>query len=164
MTTDITFIAAQLNEAKQDVALWERLSNAGERVKQLTRDYERAKAAKDKADGAEVQKEKERRFSRYSNIQIRDVTDAGEEVGVLKRSYQITYTAPEFDMYTMKSFPETHTVQGFNGLKDDVYDLILERHADKIPSQILALAPGNAAHALDVYLQGLRRGYLKGAQ
>jgi hypothetical protein len=164
MTTDIATIAAQLDEAKQNAALWERLSNAGERVKQLTRDYDKAKAAKDKADGAEAHEEKERRFSRYSDIQIRDVTGAGEDAGVLKRSYEITYTAPQYDMYAMKSFPERHIVQGFDALKDDLYELILERHSDKIPGQILALAPGNAAEALSVYLQGKRRGYLTGAQ
>ena len=45
MTTDIAFIAAQLDEATQDAALWERLSKAGDRAKQLARDLDKAKAA-----------------------------------------------------------------------------------------------------------------------
>ena len=85
---------------------------------------------------------------------------AGENL--LRRSYSITYTAPEFDMYTMQSYPRAHSKPSFEQLPNDVYDCLIERHPEQIPAAIMDLAPGNPRAALAAYLDARRRGYIKG--
>lgn len=163
MTTDIASIAAQLDEATKDAALWERLSNAGERAKQLTRDLDKAKAAQQREADTQAKAAQEARFTRIGSLRVQDTTSdpsAGENL--LRRSYSITYTAPEFDMYTQTSYPREHTKSGFEQLPDDVYDCLIERHPEQIPAAIMELAPGNARAALAAYLDARRRGYIKG--
>jgi hypothetical protein len=161
MTTDIALIAAQLDEATQDAALWERLSKAGDRAKQLARDLEKAKAAKQKEADAQAKAAQDARFSRIRNITVRDTTsDTSAGENLLRRNFTISYTAPEFDMYTQTTYPREHTKPGFEQLPDEVYDCLIERHPDAIPAAIMALAPDSPREALGAYLAARRRGHV----
>lgn len=161
MTTDIALIAAQLDEATQDAALWERLSKAGDRAKQLARDLDKAKAALQREADAQAKAAQDARFARIESLRVQDTTsDPSAGKNLLRRSYSITYTAPEFDMYTQTSYPREHTKPGFEQLPDEVYDCLIERHSEKIPAAIMALAPDSPREALGEYLAARRRGYV----
>jgi hypothetical protein len=163
MTTDIATIAAQLDEAKKDAALWERLSKAPELAKQLTRDLDRAKAAQQKEAATQAKAAQDARFARIGSLRVQETTSdpsAGENL--LRRSYSISYTTPVYDMYTMTSLPREHTKPSFEQLPDDIYDCLIDRHPEQIPAAIMDLAPGNPRAALAAYLDARRRGYIKG--
>lgn len=163
MTTDTASIAAQLDEATKDAALWERLNKAPELVKQLTRDLDKAKASQQREAEAQAKASQEARFARIGSLRVQDTTiDTSAGGNLLRRSYSITYTAPVFDMYTMTSPPREHTKPGFEQLCDDVYDCLIERHPEQIPAAIMALAPGNPRAALAAYLAARRRGHITG--
>lgn len=163
MITDIASIAAQLDEATNDAALWERLSKAGDRAKQLTRDLDKAKAALQRAADTQAKAAQDARFARIGSLRVQDTTSdpsAGENL--LRRSYTITYTCPAFDVEAMQSYPREHSKPGFEQLPDDVYDCLIERHPQQIPATIMDLAPGDPRAALAAYLDARRRGFLKG--
>lgn len=163
MTTDITTLAAELAEARADLAHWERLTSAADRVKALVAAHEKARAAHDRAAAAEAKAASEARFSGLSNLRVTENTGlAGCSGGVLRKSWRITWTAPRFDMETMTSPPRQHSVTGFNALSANVMAFLIEKHPEQIPPAIMALAPGDPAAAMNEYFNSVSRGYVKG--
>lgn len=162
MTTDIASIAAQLDEATKDAALWERLSTAGDRAKQLARDLDKAKAASEKAAREQADAAKDARLSRITNIRVTTTGNGqGGEGSFLWQPFRISWNAPKWNMYTMASEPGEHSRDYFDQLPPEVYECLVERYPDQIPAAIMALAPGNPGDALGEYLAARRRGYIK---
>lgn len=164
MTTDLKALAAELADAKADLAQWERLTNAADGVKALVASYDKAKAAQAKADEAAAKEAAEARFTGLSDLRVIDASggSSGCAGGVLRKSWRITWTAPQFDMETMTSPPRSHSVVGFAALPDNVFAFLIEKHPDKVPAEIMALCPGNPAEAMTEYFRACKRGYTKG--
>ncbi|HEX7820503.1 MAG TPA: hypothetical protein VF463_07770 [Sphingobium sp.] len=149
-----------LGQARDDMALYERLTGAksafARRVKQaddltdkLAKTLEtEAKAARDAL------------FKNLANLRITEtVLDPKAATSILNTRYTITYTTPIWDGFD--SVSTTVTKAGFGSLDANVTEWLLSKHADKIPSSILALVPGDPRDALDAYRLALGRGFLK---
>ncbi|WP_137754264.1 hypothetical protein [Sphingopyxis sp. L1A2A] len=163
MTTNLNTLAAELADAKADLAHWERLTTAADRVKALSASFDKARAAQIKAEEAEAKAASEARFNGLSNIRVTENTGlAACSGGVLRMSWNITWTAPRFDTETMTSPPRQHSATGFNALSASVMAFLIEKHPEQIPAAIMALAPGDPAAAMEEYFTALRRGYVKG--
>ena len=164
MTTDINNLAAELAAAKADLAQWERLATAADRVKALTASFDKARAAQAKADEAAAKEAAEARFAGLSNVRVTENAGlSGCSGGVLRTSWRVTWDAPAFDPDTMTSPPRKHSVVGFTALAPNVMAFLIEKHPERIPAEIMALAPGNPAAAMNEYFNALNRGYVKGA-
>jgi hypothetical protein len=158
LNANLARIAAELEEARQDVTLLERLKSAQDRAKRLTAEQDRVIAERDKAQAAEAKARNAERFKGLSDLRIAE-TPPATGGGVLHNSYVIRYTRPAWDMHAQESLPQTHEVSGFIGLPDDVFDWIIDRHPSAIPASIRALAD-DPREAFKAYFMGLRRGYL----
>ncbi|AJA08483.1 hypothetical protein SKP52_07820 [Sphingopyxis fribergensis] len=158
MTTDINTIAAELEAAKADLAQWERLTSAADRLKALTVSFDQARIAQAKADEAAAKEAAEARFKGLTNIRV---TSSGGG-GVLSQQFLIRWTAPVYDMYSMAAVPQPHERPGFETIPDNVLAFLIERHPEEIPAAIMALAPGDPAAAMSEYFRARQRGYVKG--
>lgn len=157
MTTDINTLAAELEAAKADLAQWERLTSAADRVKALTVSLEKARVSQAKADEAVAQAETDARLSRITDIRV---TGSGGD-NLLREQFTISWTAPVYDMYTMSAAPQQQRREGFQTLPDDVYECLVCRYPEQIPAAIMALAPGDPGRAMYEYLKARERGYIR---
>lgn len=156
-TATLARINSELDEARQDVALLERLQSAPDRVKRLT--GEQTKALKDRETvlAAEQKARDEARFVGLSDIRV---VDATVPEGVLRSNFTITYTRVAYDMDAGQNVPQPVTISGFGGLPDDVFAFLIERYPDRIPGKIMALAPDDPKEAFARYFRGLTRGFI----
>ena len=156
-TDALARVSANLAEAEQDLALLERLKSAGDRVKRLTADKEKAVKDRDAALATERKVREAARFGGLSDLRVLDATPAE---GVLRSAFSINYTRVAYDMDTGQNVPQPVTISGFGGLPDNVFALLVERHPDRIPAKIMALAPNDPKEAFARYFRGLTRGFI----
>lgn len=156
-TTDLRTLAAELDEARQDVALLERLKAAPDRLKRLTASYGKAALAHEKIKAAAEKAASEARFKGLSDIRVTDTTPGDN---VLRTGFTITYTRMAYDSDAGQSIPQPMTVTSFLSLPDNVLSFLIERHPAQIPAKIMALAPDNPKEAFARYFRGLSRGYI----
>lgn len=154
-------IEIQLADAQADLALFQRLSDAADRVEVLTVAHDKAKAAHDKAEADKAKADEEARFAGLRDLRITETTDS-KSPGVLSSRFYISFTRGMYNADAHATVPQAVTLPGFTSLEANVLAWIVQRHPDKIPASIMALAPGDADAALGIYFAGLRRGYLKG--
>ncbi len=162
--TDINLLqtlTAQLEEARRDADMWQRLKGAEDRAKRLKGEYDKAKAEHDAAEGEKAKAAEEARYAGLRGLTITEVPSATSP-NVLSSRFHITYTRDAWDALAHASLPETVSKASFGALDDNIVSWMLARHPEKLPASILALAPGDASEALACYFAGLRRGYLKG--
>lgn len=160
MTDDLNTIAADLEAAKADLALLERLTSAAERVNVLTTAFDKARTAQAKADEASAKEAAEARFKGLANIRV---TGSGDD-NLLREHFTINWTGQVYDMYSMTSAPIEMQREGFVSLPDNVLAFLVEKHPDRIPAKITALRPGDPAAAMTEYLRACQRGYFRGAK
>lgn len=156
LTAKLAGIVAELDEARKDVALLERLKAAEANVKRLTKEQADIFAEREAAYAARSKAKQDARFANLSKIRIVDSTP---HESVLRSGFTIKYTRLAYDMYAQANVPQDVTVEGFTGLPDDVFDFLIERHPEAIPSKIRNLA-GDAREAFAVYFRALRNGFL----
>lgn len=154
---NVTRISAELEATQQDLALLERLKGAPDREKRLLVDQEKALAIHDKAIAAIARAEKDSRFQGIKNV---TVVDKSVDLGVLRTTFEITFTSSFFNMYSQQSEPTSQTVGGFASLPEDVFAYLLEVQPSSIPDKITALNPADHKNAFERYFFGLRKGYL----
>lgn len=161
MTANVNLrtLAAELDEARQDVALLERLKAAPDRLKRLTADYGKAVAAHEKIKAAAEKAASEARFKGLSDIKVTDTTPRDN---VLRTGFTITYIRMAYDIDAGQSISQPTTVTGFASLPDNVFAFLVERHPAQIPAKIMALAPDDPKEAFARYFRGLSRGYISG--
>lgn len=151
-------IERELKEAEADVALLERLKKAEDRAKSLR--AERT-AASDKLTAARDAEDKARKANRFAAFQSIEVRDRIPGEGLLRSSFEITYSRLTYDMNANASYPQSFTVMGFKGLPDDAFAYLLYAHPEKVPAKIMALAPNDPQLALERYFVALRRGFVQ---
>lgn len=154
---------AAFTEAKADHARWERLTAAASRVKKLTPVYEKARAAYDNAVAAETSAKSDARFAGLANLHVADTSSGGADGGgVLRMSWRITWTKPGHDPHTMTTVAKQHGANGFRAIEDHALAFLIEKHPELIPAEIMALAPGDPAAAMEEYFRACQRGYVRG--
>ena len=160
--TDTTTIYARLQQAERDAARWRQLSGATDLAAALRKDYERATAAQARADAIADRDTAAARFAGLSNIRVADTPDQ-QGGGLLRRSFNITWTALAYDMASNMSLPRSNSATGFLSLPDNVLAFLIEKHPEQIPAAILDLALGDPTLAFERYFVGYQRGYFTGA-
>jgi len=155
--TNLLQITADLAGAKADAAVYARLKAANTRVETVAEAQTKALAEQDAALSAEATAKAAARFANISGIEILDSTP---DEHVLGTSFRITYTSGRYDMYGGKSVQIPTSSTGFNSIPSLVLAYLIEVHPEKVPSKIMALAPGNPNAAFEAYFAGLRRGCL----
>ncbi|WP_370178219.1 hypothetical protein [Alteriqipengyuania sp.] len=159
--TNITALASALEEARADLALAERLATAKQRVEKLTTDVATAEA---EALRAQAQRAAEAAEARFANISDVKVTSAPSKVGdtLQHLRFTITWRAPRYDMRSGTSPVTSCKAVGFHALPENVLAYLVEKAPDRIPQEIMALAPDNPSRAIQEYFAGKRRGYFRG--
>lgn len=152
-------ISGELEEARADVTMLERLRSAVDRVKRLSIEQDKAIVAKDKALVAEAKAKEAEWFAGIGNVRV---TQSDHTLGenVLRSSFTIEYTKPRWNMY--ETVQTQFSVEGFGPLPPEVLDYIIVKQPNLIPAAIMALAPDSPVEAFRQYFLGLRRGYLVG--
>lgn len=154
---ELARITAELDDARADVALLERLKSATDRVARLTAEHQKATAARAKALAAEAKANDERRFAGISDVSVAvHPKTTGENV--VRTNWTITYTSPAWDGRVTRLME--HSVESFGALRPEVLDYIIEKRPDLIPSKIMALAPDSPRDAFRRYFVSVRRGYV----
>lgn len=161
MTIDLNDIAAELADAKADLAQWERLTSAADRMKALVASYDKAKAAQAKADETAAKEAAEARFKGLSDLRV--IKDGLGGHLLAPSTWRITWTQPVHDMYSGESIPETQGCNGFRGLPNNVLAFLIERHPEQVPAEIMALRPGDPEEAMAEYFRSVKRGYVRGS-
>ena len=165
MTTDtraelvatVERIGAQLQDARQDVALLQRLKAAEADAKRLALELRAAQDELAEAMTAEIEAQRDARFKGFLGITITEKVSENA-TSVLHRAFNITVQRAAFNGY--ESVPEELTFGGFQQLPGDALHYLIERHPERIPASIADLAPNDPYGAFVAYFSGLRRGYL----
>jgi hypothetical protein len=159
----INHMSAALDAVRDDVALLQRLQRAEAEALRLTHDLAEAREALANVAAEEAMVKRDKLFATFDGISITVIHGAESSGGVLSASYPITYKRLGYDHGTRQNIWREHVVEGFAALPEEVYAYLVEARPDAIPEGIMALAPGDAAKALDAYFSGMRRGYLRSA-
>lgn len=133
--------------------------SAAERVDTLEQQLAEAQAQHDRDEADRAAEAYEAQFAGISNLRVTEGhTDAPE--GLLGKPFIITWTAPVWNPYLAQSEPGEHSVNGFQGLPENVLLYLIEKAPEQIPAAIRALAPGDPGEALGRYFLGRNRGHL----
>ena len=159
LAANVARISAELDEARQDVAMLEKLKSAQDRLNRLTAEQSKAIAQCDKAIAAEEKAQADSRFVGLRDIRVIE-TRPGEHV--LRAGFTVTYTRMAWDMDAQQSVPRGESVNGFPAVPSNVLAFLIERHPERIPAKIMDLAPGNPGVAFNCYFRALSRGYIAG--
>lgn len=152
-------LAAQLEEARQDVLLFERLQSAQERLDTLTAEYEQAEAQANREAAARAAKAKEEMFAGISDLRI--TRSPGGEPGLLHDKFEISYIKPGWDTLQGRSVPTRKADTAFSRVPPDVMMYLIEKRPELIPSDILALDPDNPRNAFAIYAAARLRGFFR---
>lgn len=161
LTTTPAAILAELEEAQKDLALFQRLETAQRRTEQLTEQYEAARANQEREEAEARDTAKKARFKDLSNVRV----TGNDKQGSIWRNWRITFTGPAWDMRRQVSRVMDVDVPGFSVLLDSyrhVFDYLIEECPERIPAEIMALAPGDPYRAFEEMFAAERRGYLIG--
>lgn len=150
-------ITADLAEANADAELYERIKAGKARSESLSA---RLVDALNEQDSTLKEEAKIKAAARFTNISGIDIVDNTPDEHVLGSSFRITYKSGRYDMYAGKTVQIPTTSTGFNSIPTLVLAYLIEVHPEKVPSKIMALAPGNPNAAFEAYFAGLRRGCL----
>jgi hypothetical protein len=161
MTNDPAVIAAQLDQAKADLARWQTLCAAEELVKKLQRDYDKAKAAHERQAEADRRAAQEARFALLSNVSVTEISPANgmDDNNLFNRRWRIGWTKPVFNCMINENVPQRYSVNGFQAIPEDVYEFLVVKRPELVPDAIMELAPDNPHEAFREYFMGRRRGY-----
>lgn len=150
-------VTRDLADANVDAELYARIKAGSARSDALTI---RLTEAIEQQDTALKQEAKVKAAARFANISGIDIVDNTPDEHVLGTSFRITYKSGRYDMYGGKSVQIPTTSTGFKSIPSLVLAYLIEVHPEKVPSKIMALAPGNPNVAFEAYFAGLRRGCL----
>src|SRR5207237_4847637 len=122
-----------------------------------TGEHRKALAVHEAALAAEA---KAAEAARFNGLQAIDVIDEKPGMGLTGAPFRINYTRLAYDIDARDNLPDHASIMGFEGLPDNVFDFLIERHPQKIPDRIASLAPGNPREAFRRYFIGRRNGYV----
>ena len=161
MTNDLAAIAAQLDQAKADLARWQTLCAAEALVKKLQRDYVKAKEAHEKQVEADAKAARQARFALLSNLSVTEITTANgaDANNLFHRRWRINWTKPVYDTRSGENIPRNFSINGFHAIPDDVYEYLIAKCPELVPDAIMELAPGEPNEAFRAYFLGRRRGF-----
>jgi hypothetical protein len=155
IAAELSSITTELEAARADMALLERLKSAADRVSRLSAEHDKATAA---LNAAKVREAKAKEDARFAGIEHLAIDDTSPDANLVRSNFKISYARPTWD--GRATVPRHHTASGFSLLDRDVLSYIIERCPERIPHKIMALAPDNPRLAFDRYFVSLRRGYV----
>ena len=163
---DLATLAAEIEAARDDIATLERLTGAPARLAQLEAQQAKAQAAADR-EAAQTAKAKEaerqKQLDRYSDFRVFSTSKEGS--GVLHRGWTITFRGPGWDgQAALHRERMPVEVRGFRTLANShstALACLIERHSDRLPEEISALAPGDAWEAINELLYAERSGRVR---
>lgn len=147
-------LGADLEQAKADVALLQRLKDAEGNVKRLTAELAKAQDELTNELANATQARRKAEFAKFRDITVTE--DQGRGIGPLHATYKITVKAMSFGERAEETEQEWI---GFNGLPTDVLHYLIDQHPERIPASIMALG-SDPYEAFDTFFAGKRRGYL----
>jgi hypothetical protein len=150
-------IGAALQQAREDVALLQRLKTAEENAERLATELRAAQDELAEVMAADFKAKQEARYAGFLDITVTEHTPHNA-TGVLQMVFKTAVTRETFNGY--ENVPEVRTYTGFQQLPNEAFGYLIERHPERIPDSIKALAPNDPAEAFDIYFMGLQRGYL----
>jgi hypothetical protein len=156
-TIDLARIAAELEEARTDLALLERLKSANDRVTRLTAEQDKATKSRDKALAAQAKAEKEARFAGISDVHVSESPETMRE-NIIRSAFSITYTKPTWN--GRSNPPTRHSAASFGTLPPEILSYLMDVRPDLIPAKIMALSSDSPREAFRRYFASCRRGYL----
>lgn len=157
---NITELASEIEQARDDVALLDRLQAAAKRLPGLEKDYAAALAEQEREATERAAAEREASYGSVTDIRIVGTENPQALANVLATSFTIFYTQPQWDMREQRSKPTERRVNGFMALPRPAMLYLLEKRPDLIPASIRELSPDDPHAAMDAYFQALRRGHL----
>lgn len=157
-TDHLTTVTAALEEAQRLVALGRAIADAPATAKRLLAEVAAAQEALAQRSADLMAAERAARFKGIRDIRIE--TERCGNDSALSNRYTAIYIRDTYDPSIRKSYPQEHRANGIFALPDEVYQYLIEVRPEAIPSEIMALDPTSAAHALKAYFVALRRGYM----
>lgn len=153
---DLQTITRELEEARQDDALFQRLRGAAVRVEELSVAHGHALAEQARVEAAAASAAHAARFVGLSDLQI--TRGGATDENLVRASFAISYTVTR-DHGDGWPSSKRHTINGFRALDPLLFAFLIEEHPERIPAEIKALAPSDPHAAFDEYFTALRRGY-----
>lgn len=156
---DLTENARALQQAREDVTLYKRLTEAEALTERLVKKGNALTSELAKVSAVE---DKDARVARYAGLRELEIAEipGDKSTSVLSNTMRISYTRDTWHSDANTNLPQRVATNGFQALPPNVFGWIMECHPEKIPASIAALAPGDIRAAMDRYFIGLRRGYL----
>ena len=152
--------AADLQRAREDAALFDRLSNARSEIARLQKAGSALTATLSKQLDQEAAAEKKAADARFRNLSVATTyPNSLRPSGLLAARFAIRWEGPSWNYQTRETEYREFSADGFPALPNDVYAYLMEHRPDVIPSIIMDLAPGDPQAAMDRYFSARRRGY-----
>ncbi|MCE7796546.1 hypothetical protein LWE61_08215 [Sphingobium sufflavum] len=151
---ELNDLTRDLNKTREYLELGALIKGAPAELDKLTKRANDLTAQLADAVTVEAKAERDAYFVGLDDLQITEVSN-----GDLRNTrFEISWTYPKWDSYWSESFQERETKIGFGKVERRVLEWIVERHPEKIPASILALAD-TPADALDRYFVFHKRGF-----
>lgn len=149
-------IAADLDQANQDIALMRRLKTAEADAKRLAVELRTAQEQLADRNAKDIVASREAVFAGFEDIVVRE-NPATSDGSLMHVAFEIVVTRREWDGY--RNEPKTQIYSSFLQLPDEAFNYLLEKHPGRIPAKVMALHPDDAWEAFREYFVSLRRGY-----
>lgn len=158
LTSEVERLSTALDQARADVALLRRLTNAEADAERLAKELSKAQDDLSDAHADAILKERKAEFANLRSIAVRVTSPSGRELTALSANYTITYERLIYDGRSSDWQPQS--VNGLTALSSDVRRYLVLENPNAIPAIILDLAPGDPAAALQAYFIAFQRGYM----
>ena len=157
----IASITVNLEGARADVALLQRLKDAQANAKRLTLELQATQEVLASALADERNAKLEAEFANIRKMAIStSVPPEDRTAGVLKTTFAVTYETLSYDYQTRQNVWRTVSAPGINYLQARELAYLTQAKPELIPQCIVDLAPGQPAEAVSRYIQAMSRGYL----
>lgn len=158
---ELSELALLLKQARDDVALYERMTKAKAEAARIVREADALTAKLSEVSAAEHKRERDVLFSQFGGIEVAySHGRLHDPDSVLHAIWTITYKRLRYDPHTRQNVMTEHTANSFQLLPSDVYTYLMEAKADALPSLITDLCPGDPHKAMERYFLACSRGYL----
>lgn len=150
-----------LNKARDDAALFERLQRAAGEAKRLQALCTKLTTDLAAGEDREAKEAKAALARMFRKLEIIVGRPADRNLSALSARYTIQYEQLAWDGDARESVWQTRRIEGLSAVPDDVWDYLFAHCPGSLPSLITDLAPGDPYQALERYFLALRRGFIE---
>lgn len=160
LTANVQRLTLALDATSADVAMLTRLRDAETLAGRLSVELSDAQDKLSQAMANKVIADRDAVYARFRTINVAVTPSVSSPSSVLSAAYTISVETKVYDGKANVSRWVVQTYGGFNALPSDALAYLMNVKPEALPASIMALAPDEPHKAMDVYLIGLRRGYL----